>query len=309
MSLDNALPTYDDILTSTLKRLEDDPGELRGQKLSEHSPKFSNLLSNLRVKQKAMVYSQFRRVEGIGILQLVLRANGFSRFRLDSQGSLVVDDPAKPQFIVFEPSDNMSNLLKFFNGDLKDAPVGIRTYLSKTKPKFRALLITQSAAEGVNLRGVRIVHVLEPFWNEVRVQQVIGRAARVDSHAHLPPSQRNVDVYRYVMRVPEGHTNFIVRNSDNNFTSDEMVLASAKQKMVIVREFLDALRASAIDCKTDCFKFLDGLDPGTDVRDLRPATRKMHVITQNGKMYVLDPESGKKYRYDVWQRERKLVPL
>jgi hypothetical protein len=45
------------------------------------------------------------------------------------------------------------------------------------------------------------VHVIEPFWNEVRVKQVLGRGSRNKSHNYLEPAERKVDnfVYRSVM--------------------------------------------------------------------------------------------------------------
>ena len=45
--------------------------------------------------------------------------------------------------------------------------------------------------------NVRQVHILEPFWNEVRINQLIGRAIRQCSHEDLPLEERYVDVYRY----------------------------------------------------------------------------------------------------------------
>ena len=306
----NKAGSYNSMLDTLLSNLENAKEELRGQKLAEHSPKFVHLLKCLKEDKKALVYSQFRRVEGVGMLQLVLRANGFSRFQLSSKGEPIVDNWKKPQFVVFDStSKQMANLLALFNGDTDTLPLQLKELVDSQKLDFRALLITQSAAEGANLRGVRAVYILEPFWNEVRVQQVIGRATRVGSHSHLPPSRRTVEVTRYVMQVPEGHTNFTVRNVDDNLSSDQVVMQVAKQKMRIIDSFLTALRASAIDCKKGCFQFPAGLDPGADVRSLVPASRKMQVIQLGDAKYLLDPETGQKFRYDVWIQEKKLVPL
>ena len=37
-------------------------------------------------------------------------------------------------------------------------------------------MITQSGSEGISLKNVRQVHLLEPYWNMIRMDQVIGRA-------------------------------------------------------------------------------------------------------------------------------------
>ena len=64
------------------------------------------------------------------------------------------------------------------------------------------LMITKAGAEGLDLKSVRQVHVLEPFWNEVRVQQVLGRGSRNHSHSYLEPAEQNVEnfVYKAVIK-------------------------------------------------------------------------------------------------------------
>ena len=68
------------------------------------------------------------------------------------------------------------------------------------------ILISSSGAEGISLKAVRQVHVMEPFWNYIRVDQVLGRAARMESHIDLPESERNVEQYLYLSMLPEGNT-------------------------------------------------------------------------------------------------------
>ena len=69
------------------------------------------------------------------------------------------------------------------------------------------LLATASGAEGINLKHVRQVHICEPYWNNVRINQVIGRARRHLSHVLLPVDQQNVTVYQYIIRFTEGQLN------------------------------------------------------------------------------------------------------
>ena len=47
-------------------------------------------------------------------------------------------------------------------------------------------MITAAGAEGINLKNVRYVHITEPYWHPVRVQQAID-ARRICSHEELPP--------------------------------------------------------------------------------------------------------------------------
>ena len=57
-------------------------------KLNVYSPKFLEILSNVRSRAHEglhMIYSNFVRLEGIGILRLVLEANGFAQFKITTR--------------------------------------------------------------------------------------------------------------------------------------------------------------------------------------------------------------------------------
>lgn len=64
--------------------------------------------------------------------------------------------------------------------------------------KLKALLLSSAGGEGLDLKGTRLVQVLEPHWNEEKLDQVIGRAIRHGSHTSLPANKRNVLVQRYI---------------------------------------------------------------------------------------------------------------
>ena len=48
---------------------------------------------------------------------------------------------------------------------------------------------------GLNLKNVRQVHIMEPYWQPVLIEQVIGRAVRTESHISLPKKDRNVEFF------------------------------------------------------------------------------------------------------------------
>lgn len=66
--------------------------------------------------------------------------------------------------------------------------------------RIRALLVSSSGGEGLDLKGTRMVQVLEPHFNSAKIRQVIGRSARMGSHTHLPDDERDVDVRHYLAR-------------------------------------------------------------------------------------------------------------
>jgi superfamily II DNA or RNA helicase len=64
--------------------------------------------------------------------------------------------------------------------------------------KLDVLLITSAGSESLDLKNTRSIHIMEPHWNESKINQIIGRAIRYDSHKLLPESERSVEIVRWV---------------------------------------------------------------------------------------------------------------
>lgn len=64
--------------------------------------------------------------------------------------------------------------------------------------KLDVLLITSAGSESLDLKNTRSIHIMEPHWNESKINQIIGRAIRYDSHASLPESERTVEIVRWI---------------------------------------------------------------------------------------------------------------
>ena len=77
--------------------------------LEYYSPKFLNILNRLLDPEYIgthLIYSQFKTLEGIGILSLVLKANGFAQFKISKVGgewrlNIKPEDMDKPKFILY----------------------------------------------------------------------------------------------------------------------------------------------------------------------------------------------------------------
>jgi SNF2 family DNA or RNA helicase len=68
--------------------------------------------------------------------------------------------------------------------------------------KIRTLLLSSAGGEGLDLKGTRLMQILEPHWNDEKIRQVEGRGIRFGSHAHLPPEERKVLVQRFLATRP-----------------------------------------------------------------------------------------------------------
>jgi superfamily II DNA/RNA helicase len=69
--------------------------------------------------------------------------------------------------------------------------------------KFRVLLISSSGGEGLDLKGTKLIQVLDPHFNKEKINQVIGRGVRYKSHTHLPPEEQEVSVEHYLSTIKQ----------------------------------------------------------------------------------------------------------
>jgi len=91
----------------------------------------------------------------------------------------------------------------------KDTDKTIASLVSKARSednrngeKIRIIISSPLVAEGVDFRCVRQAHILDPWWNMSRIEQVIGRSLRTCSHALLTNERQNCTVYLHVVRTP-----------------------------------------------------------------------------------------------------------
>ena len=242
---------------------------MKDKDLKLYSPKFHKILELLgKSEGSALIYSQFRTVEGLGILKLVLKANGYAEFKIKKQkNTYVVDiekeDYNKPKFSEFTGDKEMTSvLLDIFNNELDKVPKEISKELDKMHWKhqeinngnlrgslIKTMMITQSGSEGISLKNVRQVHLVEPYWNMIRMDQVVGRAARTGSHLALPKSERNIDVYKYLCTFSKEHQKERkIQKMDRGLTTDQVINNIAERKAVIMNSLLELLKKSAVDC-------------------------------------------------------------
>ena len=119
------------------------------------------------------------------------------------------------------------------------------------------MIISSAGAEGISLECVRQVHILEPFWNYVRIDQVLGRAIRMKSHLDLPKEDRNVEQYLYLSVLPKGitlETTYTSLKNDPNETwivpewpEDSIKTELSKPENKSIREILDSIIKINVD--------------------------------------------------------------
>jgi superfamily II DNA or RNA helicase len=102
--------------------------------------------------------------------------------------------------------------------------------------KIKVVLITKAASEGVDLKNIRQIHIMDPWWNLNRVEQIIGRGIRLCSHKGLPFEKRNAQLFLYTSYTGEMET------------VDHYMYRFAEQKAKKIGAITRLLKENAMDC-------------------------------------------------------------
>jgi hypothetical protein len=279
---DDSEEAMEDMDYVTAMQVLNDPKYLSIGNLSMYSSKFTAILERILDDKNQglhLLYSSFRTLEGIGILKLILLNNGFTEFKLKktADGDWDIDDgvtgadAGKPTFILYtgtESAEEKEILRNVYNGAWDVIPPIIAKKLEERDRDgkknimgkvIKLMMITASGAEGINLKNTRFVHIVEPYWNMVRVDQVVGRARRICSHEELPEEMRTVEVFVYLSVFSDKQKtdrNYIdlmnrdVSRFDESIpvTTDETLYEISLQKSRISQKILTVVKQSSVDC-------------------------------------------------------------
>lgn len=303
--------TYQDLLEAAMNQLDEqrdtyfklDPAAPAEQQLRTYSPKLAAMLTRIEAAPgSSLVYSQFKTVEGLGVLGIALKAAGYTEIKIVGSGDAgfrfddetresILQGPGAKRFIKFTGEgtrEQRALVLNIFNGNFSKLPAQIKEVFDEYdttvaafegKPTYaesrnlsggicRVIGITGAGAEGISLKCVRAVHIFESYWNNVRLEQVKGRAIRICSHADLPVEERNVRIYTYISKFSEAQLKGTpdpvtgaraqipetVRLKDKMdmggrvLTSDEFVLEVSTHKQGIIDDLFKVMKECAVDC-------------------------------------------------------------
>ena len=283
-----------------LRTLARDQMKAGPEGLSVYAPKFVEMFKRIEgASGSSLVYSQFLDMEGIGIFKIAMDVNGYApieiissstgpKFSAKTEASLRKGAGKEFRYITFsggEDEDIRRLSLDIFNAKLDELPQNLKSLLeelnytdNKIGQLCRVFCITSAGAEGISLKNVRAVHIMEPYWNDVRLRQVKGRAIRIGSHLDLPAADRNVSIYTYLTafsqeaqaaKSGEARIDETIRQADRVerkdalaldlpisatamdyiMTTDERIFAIAERKKLIMNALESTMKAAAVDCE------------------------------------------------------------
>ena len=252
--------------------------------LARHSPKYLQMIKKIEQSPGCVfVYSQFITLIGLNTFCLAMEATGnYCAFEIKKDGGNWVldnkpEDDDKWKYVTWagdKEKEEREILIKVFNGELDLLPANCQILKNQLKTKYknemnkhgdviRVFLTTKTGAEGISLFNVRQVHIMEPYWQPVLIDQVIGRAVRTGSHMTLPLAERNVEVYVYLavyskeqlslMKEPNLRGD-VARFNDGLekrgliVTSDESLYIISERKKNVINVLLKIIKEVSFDC-------------------------------------------------------------
>jgi len=201
-----------------------------------------------------LVFSEYKD-GGVVPISLALEEMGFSRYGSASYTKNLFENPPvepvdavtmKPrsQFLQeHDPSEFSAAKYVMITGDGAFSPnnLGDVKYVTNKENKdgknVKVILITRAAAEGIDFKNIRQIHILEPWYNMNRIEQIIGRGVRNLSHCNLKFEDRNVEIYLHA-----------TKQDSEEEAADLYVYRYAEKKAIQIGKITRLLKETAVDC-------------------------------------------------------------
>lgn len=207
------------------------------KELEKYSCKLYKVLENVKnSKGNVFIYSNYVNQGGISLIKQMLLANDYVEYPKRSNNGNT--------FILYD--DSMSV-------ELRESLRNVFNNVNNKNGEYAKIIIgSPIISEGITLKNVRQVHILEPTWNMSRINQIIGRAIRHYSHDMLPIEDRNVEIYKYC--AIKNDSIYRVIKDDGAIKSNRIYFID-KEKYILIEEKDRAnkivervLKESAFDC-------------------------------------------------------------
>jgi len=222
--------------------------------------KYSNKIAKIcecikKSKGIVLIYSQY--IEGSIIpIALALEEMGLNRFSSANYAkSLFKTPPTEPVDSITMKTraeftkDNEKgefNAARYvmITGNKAYSPDNLEDIKYVTNPnnlngeKVKVVIISKAGSEGLDFKCIRQIHIMDPWYNMSRIEQIIGRGVRNFSHCMLANfKERNVEIYLH---------STLPRNDEE--PADLYVYRFAEKKAKLIGRVNRVLKEISVDC-------------------------------------------------------------
>jgi hypothetical protein len=214
---------------------------LAPSKVAMYSSKFA-LIMNIINNSSGIVYVYSNLVtNGVVPFAMCLEEHGFD----NAVTSNLLKNPSG------ETTKGSKGKYVLFTGKSSDTEITKAILRLKSKENangndIRVIVASPKVSEGVDFKYVRQIHVLDPWFNMSRIEQILGRGMRTCSHDILPFEQQNCTVYLHVCRYPKSTQETIDEYIYRVFV-EQKGASIAKVKRVIMESSMDCELQNSIN--------------------------------------------------------------
>ena len=209
---------------------------LSPSRIETYSSKFK-LIVKCIAESSGIVFVFSNLVEsGAQLFAMCLEEHGYGNYtgeNLLATTSEEIPRNSRGKYILLTSSKGMTDL------DIKKLLVQVKMPENKDGQIIKVIVSSPKIAEGIDFRYIRQVHILDPWFNMSRIEQVIGRAMRTCSHVLLPFEHQNCTVYLHVCRYRD----------TKQETLDEFIYRTfVERKGIAISKVKRVIMESAMDC-------------------------------------------------------------
>ena len=222
--------------------------------LPNYSRKMSNICNIIRNTEGiVLIYSQY--IDGgVVPMALALEEMGFAKYsgNTNTNTSLFRTPPCEPlDAVTMRPRSQVPRdefrqaTYIMITGNKMYSPnnAGEIDYTKLPEnsdgSRVKVILISKAGSEGLDFKHIRQIHILEPWFNMNRIEQIIGRGVRNLSHCGLPFEKRNVQVYLH---------GTIFEGGDTEEPVDLYIYRIAEKKALQIGKVTRLLKTISVDC-------------------------------------------------------------
>ena len=182
-----------------------------------------------------LIYSQYK---DAGLIPIALALEELGMSRISSSDNLFSGSGnRKGKEAIFQGKYSMiTGDVNYSKNNAKEIKV-INKEENKDGSLCKVVLITQAGSEGIDFKNLRQVHILEPWYNLNRMDQIVGRAIRNCSHKDLSLSKRNCQIFMHGSYVDE-----------NEEMIDLFLYRRCEDKARKIGKIQSILKSISVDC-------------------------------------------------------------